>query len=120
MLYNIDALKNALKDFRHNKPFDHCIIDDFLKDDVAKQVESEFIEYDDSRWHSYKNSIENKKALNDWNAFPALTYRLFRELISSEFIQVLSDQIGVQLYQDPGLHGGGWHIHGTGGNLNPS
>jgi hypothetical protein len=27
--------------------------------------------------------------------------------------------VGVPLYPDPGLHGGGWHIHGSGGNLNP-
>jgi hypothetical protein len=26
---------------------------------------------------------------------------------------------GAKLYSDQGLHGGGWHIHGTGGNLNP-
>jgi hypothetical protein len=27
--------------------------------------------------------------------------------------------LGLDLYPDPGLHGGGWHIHGDGGNLNP-
>ena len=31
----------------------------------------------------------------------------------------ISKNVGVNLYQDPGLHGGGWHIHGPGGNLNP-
>jgi len=57
--------------------------------------------------------------LNDWNLFPSLTYKLFRELISEDFIRLLSGKIGVPLFQDPGLHGGGWHIHGAGGNLNP-
>jgi hypothetical protein len=31
----------------------------------------------------------------------------------------LSSKVGTHLYPDPGLHGGGWHIHGAGGNLNP-
>jgi len=27
--------------------------------------------------------------------------------------------LGYSFYIDHGLHGGGWHIHGHGGNLNP-
>ena len=109
----------SLKSFKGNLPFDHCIIDDFLNYDVARQLESEFLLYEDPKWFCYKNSIEDKKALNDWNSFPSLTYKVFRELVSEEFISVLSRAIGTPLYQDPGLHGGGWHIHGPGGNLNP-
>ena len=109
----------ALKNFKGNKPFDHCVIDDFLLPEIAAKLEKEFLDYDDPKWFYYKNAIEDKKALNDWNAFPPLTYKVFRELISEDFIGTLSESLGVPLYQDPGLHGGGWHIHGTGGNLNP-
>ena len=28
-------------------------------------------------------------------------------------------KIGIKLFIDPGLHGGGWHIHSNKGNLNP-
>jgi Rps23 Pro-64 3,4-dihydroxylase Tpa1-like proline 4-hydroxylase len=119
MYYNKQSLLNSLKTFKDSKPFDHCVIDDFLLPDVAKAIESEFIDYTDSRWMSYKNALEDKKALNDWNAFPQVTYNLFRELISERFLNILGDTLGVRLYQDPGLHGGGWHVHGAGGNLNP-
>lgn len=119
MYYNMNAIKEALGDFKGNCPFDHCVIDGFLEQDVAREVELEFPQYEDPKWFYYKNAIEDKKALNDWNAFPALTYKVFRELISEDFIGLLSDAIGVPLYQDPGLHGGGWHMHGPGGNLNP-
>lgn len=117
--YNKEALVRALSEFKGAAPFNHCVVDDFLDVDLAKMVESEFLDYNDKKWFYYKNAIEDKKALNDWNAFPSLTYKLFRELISEEFMSTLSEMLGVPLYQDPGLHGGGWHIHGPGGNLNP-
>ncbi len=119
MFYNEKNLTEALKEFKNNSPFDHCVIDDFLKPDVASEIENEFLSYDDRRWFYYKNGVEDKKALNDWNSFPALTYKLFRELISDSFISILSEALSLKLFQDPGLHGGGWHIHGPGGNLNP-
>lgn len=119
MIFNRDNLRRALQEFKGNKPFDHCVVEDFLLPDVANQIESEFLSYEDPRFFYYKNAIEDKKALNDWNAFPALTYRVFRELISEDFMAILSNALGVRLYQDPGLHGGGWHMHAPGGNLNP-
>lgn len=119
MYYNLENLKKCLLNFKGNSPFDHCVVDDFFVSDIAIELEAEFLDYDDKRWFYYKNAIEDKKALNDWNAFPKLTYKVFRELISDRFMSILSEAIGVPLYQDPGLHGGGWHMHGPGGNLNP-
>lgn len=119
MYYNLENLVSGLQNFKGNIPFDHCVVDDFLLPDIAEQLESEFLSYEDEKWFYYKNAIEDKKALNDWNAFPTLTYKVFRDIISEEFMSILTDNIGVPLYQDPGLHGGGWHIHGPGGNLNP-
>jgi hypothetical protein len=63
--------------------------------------------------------LEDKKALNDWNRFPALTYRVLNELNSNGFLLYLQKTAGVKLYSDPGLHGGGYHIHDTNGKLNP-
>ena len=119
MYLNIDNIKKSLEDFRGNAPYDHCIVDDFLDHKIADQLQSEFPAYENPKWFVYKNPIEDKKALNDWNAFPKLTYNVFRELLSEKFIDILKIYVGVQLFQDPGLHGGGWHIHGPGGNLNP-
>lgn len=119
MLINQNRLIKSLSHFKSNQPFDHCIVEDFFNEEIACLLEKEFLDYQNSNWFSYKNAVEDKKALNDWNLFPALTYKIFRELISQDFINILSSEIGVPLYADPGLHGGGWHIHGTGGNLNP-
>ena len=119
MFYNKNELIKALRNYKNNQPFEHCIVDNFFDLDVAHAIEKEFPDYENPAWFYYKNQLEDKKALNNWNSFPSLTYQLFRELISEEFIKILSEKIGVPLYQDAGLHGGGWHIHSQGGNLNP-
>ena len=116
---NINALNEAFSNFKGQAPFDHCIVEDFLLPGVAELLESEFLDYDNSKWFYYKNAIEDKKALNDWNQFPELTYKVFCELMSNEFVEIISRGMGVKIYVDHGLHGGGWHMHGTGGNLNP-
>lgn len=116
---NIEKLQEAFTSFSGALPFDHCTIDDFLKGDVLKDVLAEFKSYDDKDWYVYENAIENKKALNNWNLFPPKTYSLFSYLNSDSFVSILSNLCGIELHADPGLHGGGWHIHGKGGNLNP-
>jgi hypothetical protein len=109
----------ALKNFKGAVPFDHCVIDDFFSVEVAAELEREFPDYENSRWFCYKNPLEDKKALNDWSAFPPLTYAVFSELVSNQVTEILAQSLAIPIYRDPGLHGGGWHIHGPGGNLNP-
>lgn len=116
---NVKNLMNSFENFKNNPPFDHCIVDDFFVPGVAEELESDFIDYNNSAWFYYKNDIEDKKALNNWNFFPKITYNVFCELMSSEFLEVLENRIGSKMYVDHGLHGGGWHIHASGGNLNP-
>jgi Rps23 Pro-64 3,4-dihydroxylase Tpa1-like proline 4-hydroxylase len=105
--------------FKDASPFDHCVVDNFFDEDLAKTLEAEFLGLESQKWFKYDNAIEKKNALNDWNAFPPATYKVFSYLNSPDFTSRLSDYIGVPLVEDPGLHGGGWHIHGPGGNLNP-
>ena len=39
---------------------------------------------------------------------------------SDSFLDLLRKNIKIKLFSDPGLHGGGWHIHANNGsNLNP-
>jgi Rps23 Pro-64 3,4-dihydroxylase Tpa1-like proline 4-hydroxylase len=82
-------------------------------------LSSEFLSYEDPSWFYYKNQLEDKKALNDWNKFPLLTYMVFQELMALDFLKLLEGIIDGPLLVDHGLHGGGWHIHASGGNLNP-
>jgi 2OG-Fe(II) oxygenase superfamily len=116
---NSKKINFAMKNFEVSKPFNYCVIDDFFDINIARQLDKEFPSYESEKWFFYKNAIENKKTSNDWNQFPALTYNVFSELISDAFVGVLSKNLGINLYPDPGLHGGGWHIHGLDGNLNP-
>lgn len=117
---NVDALRLALAGFKGASPFDHCVVDDFFKPEVLAELVSDFPDYESDKWFVYRNAIEHKKALNDWNAFPGMTYRVLSELNSPEFIACISECVGSELFADSGLHGGGWHIHGgSGGNLNP-
>lgn len=116
---NFDSLNNLLAEFKIGNPFNHAIIDNFLPLDFALTLEREFPKYEDDRWLEYSNSLENKRALNDWNSFPPATYSLFSHFNSEIFLSNLSSALGIILYPDCGLHGGGWHIHGSGGLLNP-
>ena len=119
MFINIEKLCKSLKNFKSNFPFDHCVVDDFLLPHYALKIADEFPDYSDEKLFVYNNPLENKKALNNWNNFPENTYKLFEQLVSNNFAKIISKNLDLILYPDPGLHGGGWHIHGEGGNLNP-
>ena len=117
-VFNIKHIKNALSNFV-NKPFNHCVIDNFFLSKVANNLSSNFPRYKSNVWHVYKSEIEHKKTCNNWNNFDNLTYETFRQLNSESFINLIGDNINCKLLSDPGLHGGGWHIHANNGNLNP-
>ena len=118
-MIDYENFDKAVKYYGNSGPFDHCVIDNFFSKDFAKILESEMPDYNSDLWFVYNNSIEHKKTQNSWEKFPTNTYRAFAELQSAEMTNRLSDLLGCPLYVDHGLHGGGWHIHGTGGNLNP-
>jgi Rps23 Pro-64 3,4-dihydroxylase Tpa1-like proline 4-hydroxylase len=102
-----------------NDPFTHIEIDNFLPNSLAKNLSEDFLDYQDEKWFCYKNQIEDKKLLSDWRQFPAQTYQMFSFLNSPWMLETLSNIIGCKLYADNGLHGGGWHMHASGGKLNP-
>lgn len=119
-MINIDNVARALQTFRGRQPFDHCVVDDFFTEEWAARLEAEFPAYDSQQWYVYDNAIEHKRALNDWNQYPAATYQALTFLVSDSFVRgTVADTLGIDIHPDPGLHGGGWHIHGSGGNLNP-
>lgn len=103
----------------YEHPFDHWIIDDFFPPDKAQRVTENFPAYDDERWYFYENAIENKKTLQNWLRFPPEIYQTLQDLCSNDFIEDIKSMTGIKnLYPDYGLHGGGLHMHGRGGNLN--
>jgi len=118
-MINYINIENSLKNFKGNLPFDHCVVDNFFNEAWAEGLSNEFIDYQSDKWFVYKNPLEDKKALNDWNVFPSATYDTFSLLQSHKLVSKLSETIGEELFVDHGLHGAGWHCHDTGGNLNP-
>ena len=104
---------------KYNNPYEHYIFDNFFSEELVEELSNNFLEYGSNDWIYYNNPIENKKTISDWNKFPKQTYKVFQYLCSLEFIEILKNITGIKnLYPDYGLHGGGWHIHGNGGNLN--
>ena len=90
-MINKKALK-ALLSFKGNKPFDHCIIEDFLVKETLKNIINEFPDYDSKIWLDYKNPLEDKKTSNA--CFDVQhTYSLFQYL-NSKFHKFLSKEIG--------------------------
>lgn len=116
---NEQELVKSFEAFHRNTPYDHCIVDNFLCQEIIKKIDDEFLDYDSEKWYVYSNPLEAKKACNDWTSFGPATYSLFTYLNSTEFTGLLSKLTGLKLQSDPGLHGGGWHCHGVAGNLNP-
>ena len=77
MFINLKNLKKSLQEYSKEGPFDHCVIDDFFKREIALKLESEFPNYDSEIWQKYDNAIEIKKLNNVWNHFPKNTYQIF-------------------------------------------
>ena len=117
-MIDLDNFTQAFDHYKNQAPFDHCVIDGFLPNNLAAVIESEFLDYHSSNWLTYNNEVQVKKQNNDWYLFQENTYRLFDYLNSPDFVNKLSKLVGTQLYSDPGLHSGGCHIHGVGGVLN--
>ncbi|GGF27639.1 2OG-Fe(II) oxygenase [Echinicola rosea] len=119
MKIDSNRILDSKEEFKKGNPFPHLILDDFLDETFAQKLSAEFPLIGDNGLFQYDNPLELKSALNDWNKFPQHTYTFFRHLCSDKVVNHFSELVGVQLFADPGLHGGGWHLHQNGGRLNP-
>ena len=118
MIRDLDKYKIS-ETYDEGYPFKHVVIDDFFLPEVADKLSEEFPDYNDTSLNNLNNPLENKKSNNHWDRFPSCTYRAFMELGKEKFLdfmKVLSDSNDLVL--DYGLNGGGWHMHGRGGNNN--
>ncbi len=116
----IEKFKKALNKFNLIKPFPFTIIDNFLNIKLAKKIEKNFPLHSDKKLWTYKNYCEIKKATDNWNMFPPEAYQLLSVLNSHDFLNIIKKKIKLKnLYPDYGLNGGGFHIMGEKGKLNP-
>ncbi len=119
-LINFKDLKKEAKSFKNRKPFNYLVVDNFFDTKFANKLEKEIPNYNDTIWHEYDNPIEVKKLTNNWNNFKTNTYITFSYLTSNTFSEKLEKLLNIKnLINDPGLHGGGIHLHKDGGKLNP-
>ena len=102
---------NSINFIDYNKqiPFPHCIQDNILDINFAKELQKEIINISESSWDRYDNPFEQKYTLRDKNKFPKYCSQLFTYLESNEFIEYLSNNIGVKIYKDK--HKLYWGIH---------
>jgi len=101
-------------------PFQHAYVDGFFRPEIALQLSAEFLDSEDVRWRRYDNPIERKSLINHWDAFPPETYSVLEFLNSPTFTRYVGSHFwpDAPLMSDPGLNGGGWHLHGRGEKLN--
>ena len=113
-------LKAMTAQFNAGKPFNHIVIDNFWRPEIAQELVAEFPDYNSDVWTAhYHNPLEDKKACNHWDRFPKTTYQAFDYLNSNAFTNIvehITNTWGIK--NDIGLHGGGWHCHHKGGKLN--
>ena len=114
------ALDNLSDEFHTGEPFSNVVIDNFFKADVIEAIENEFPDFDSGAWHEYNNPLEIKKTCNNWNNFEPYTYTIFSILNDNKTANFFQSVLNLdfELYADPGLNGGGQHIHKAGGKLN--
>jgi hypothetical protein len=109
-------------EFAAADPFPHVVIDDFLVGDAQKLADA-FPHPDWGGWTTrFRDRYQaNKQACNDFDAIPGVLREIIVELQSSPaFLEFLEEVTGIEkLMSDPYLEGGGLHLSGAGGVLEP-
>jgi Rps23 Pro-64 3,4-dihydroxylase Tpa1-like proline 4-hydroxylase len=115
----LEALADRLREqFRAASPFPHVVIEDFLPEETAERVRTEFDETREG-WDLYHHYNENKLAVSSLEPLGPHTRRLFDALQSRRFVDLVERVTGIpDLISDPDLDGAGLHKIEPGGFLN--
>lgn len=119
---DLDAFRAAAAarraEFAAAEPFPHCVIDGFLRPDVAAAVEREFDRTADG-WTYLHHVNEKKRILGDVARMGPATRAVVGELQSPAFVRALEALTGLEaLRPDPELDGAGLAEMAPGGFLN--
>jgi len=113
-IYDIESLN---KKFIHNTPYPHIVIENFFREEVAKEIVKTFPDLD-NKWHLYYNPIEYKYANDDVDRYPRFIRDIFHLWSSDAFIDIMKRITEINnLEMDPYLHGAGLHCHPRHGRL---
>jgi Rps23 Pro-64 3,4-dihydroxylase Tpa1-like proline 4-hydroxylase len=114
-----ESLQLHKKKYQTDIPYPHIVIDNFLKESVAKKAMDSFPKVKDEGWIHYMHVNEKKHGLNKFDLLPPFIQDLISELNKPEFVSYLSDLTGIpNLIPDDSLEGGGLHQSQRGGYLN--
>jgi Rps23 Pro-64 3,4-dihydroxylase Tpa1-like proline 4-hydroxylase len=108
--------------YRHNAPFPHIVMENFLLPDIADRLESEFPDLSqaptEQREH-FRNQSEVKFASLGVDLLSPGAFELVSFLNSEYFLRYLHELTGIEepLLSDPYLSGGGYHQINRGGYL---
>lgn len=104
--------------FQSSKP-NYIIINNFLKEDYAEKVFSEFpVDFESNNWHKYENPIEVKYTNNNITSQPENIRNLYYILSAPKLVDKFSKITGISnLEYDEYLHGAGIHSHPRNGRL---
>jgi Rps23 Pro-64 3,4-dihydroxylase Tpa1-like proline 4-hydroxylase len=116
--FDHEALKQKI---RTAVPFPHFYIDNFLEETFADEIYNAFPSFGDAQkiGREFSTVNEQKKIqITDASKFPSAIAKLNQLLASPEFLDIISDLMGIpNLIADPDLIGGGIHETNTGGRL---
>lgn len=105
------------EEYQSTKPYPHIFMDNFLKEDIAHQVQQEILDLDLSNFDRYDNPFEQKYTLRDKDKYPTSLKSLMVRLTSTEFVQELSHIVGYNLINDPDRNFWGVHVYKPGDKL---
>lgn len=116
----LNKLAEENKDkYQGGSPCPHIYFDNFLPENVAREVLNEFPGVESNVWDkNYKDERQFKMACEDSTKFPESIREVLKEFNSSEFIKFLEKLTGIDgLIPDPHYRGGGMHQIKPGGFL---
>ena len=90
-LINDIDITNIRKLFLNQNPFNHVVIDNFWKKDIAEQLQKEIVSFssDNNNVSVYDSPLEKKITCNHYDKFSKFTYQAFTYLNSNAFIDMI-------------------------------
>ena len=114
-------IKNLKETIQVSEPYPHFCIDNFLNEEFANQIYNSFPSFQEAQKTGKEfNTVNEQKKIQitDASKFPPAITRLNQLLASAEFIEMISDLMGIaNLMADTDLTGGGIHETHSGGRL---
>jgi len=92
-------------------------VENILDNSFAKKCQEEILNLPSEMWDRYNNPFEKKYTLRDKNNFPENCKILFDILNSQEILNILSNIVGEELYNDTSKNWWGIHKYNNGDYL---